>query len=116
MKSVLAILFALITFHCFSANATTETELKVTSVGSWAQGNKTFYFTVDRVIGPAECRSTLVKVDLYSENDSQAELMSKNMVRSMALAAFASESNVKLSVKDTCLYNNPTIQQIWLTK
>ena len=94
----------------------TEAELKILKVGAWTQGSSTFYIKVDRSVGPDACRSNLVKVDLGSDDDSQSKLISKNMVRSMALAGLVSNVDVELLVSDSCLYNNPTITQIWLSR
>ncbi|WBA83325.1 hypothetical protein [Endozoicomonas sp. GU-1] len=111
--SVLGLLFSLLST---TVVAGTETGLKIISIGANAQGSRTFYFKVDRTIGPYGCRSDLVKVDLYNDYDSQAEVISNNIVRSMVLSAFVANSNVQLKVRETCLHSNPTISQIWLSK
>lgn len=114
MKSIF--IFVVISLVSISSYAANETGLKIIKVGAWGQGSPTFYITVDRTIGPPDCRSNLLKIDLGSDSDDQSKLMAKNMVRSMALAAFASNSLVEIRTLDVCLYNNPTFNQIWLHK
>ncbi|WP_041590136.1 hypothetical protein [Teredinibacter turnerae] len=114
MKKYISFILAL----CISAKvvAGTEAGLKILKIGAWAQGSSTFYIKVDRTVGPQECRSDLIKVDLGSDSDSETNLMSKNMARSMALVGLASGLDVELVLPDHCLYGNPTITQIWLAK
>lgn len=110
------ILFTLISFFSISLHAEVETALKITRLGAWSQGSTTFYITVDRTVGPTECRSKLLKIDLGKDSDNEVELKAKNAIRSMALAAFASDSYVEIHTLNSCLYNNPTFNQIWLHK
>lgn len=103
----------------FSANSlagTVENDLTIRKISAYANGNSMLYIKVDREIGPDSCKSNTIKVLLGSEDDSQTDIASKNSIRTLAITALSTGLKVNVALADECLYGNPSIELLGISK